>query len=412
MSKFSVIHDLGPLSDAQRQQYLRDASEHFGLNPDLNALDLIWMDNGGFRRLIAYARRGTTDILREIHQINVLSINMSTGPAFVCFTAIGKNPDGRQEIAVGAAGTEGLKGDRLAAAVATAQTRALRRLTLQFVGGGLLDESEIGDNTTTDINKLNVSLSSIATAPVQPVVEANANAGKDVTPAPIQVIDAVPTQVNSALMPNPVPFSAGSIVPVDEAGNPTLPVEEPKRKRRKKTVEDIVEEAGIQTEVQSPIIPLLGAVSPSADIPESRRTPTPHPGYRVTHVDEAVGVESTQAEVRPEIVQHAQDSRERNKELLQMLATDFPTDEQDKAFRARLSVFTNGVLKEGGMTDGIIWRVRKYTTHLCPDALIEGGKMKLTTAEWTKLLDSLENINKTGGPKTLVLTINEVAEKA
>jgi len=386
MSKFAVIHDLGPLDDSQRRQYLRDASEFFGLDPDLNALDLIWMDNGGMRRLVAYARRGTTDILRDIHQINVLSVTMQTGPGFVSFTAVGKNAKGRQEIAVGAAGTEGLKGDKLGAAVATAQTRATRRLTLQYVGGGLLDESEVSDASTTDINKLNVSLSSIATAPVQPVVAANTEAGKDVTPAPTQVIDAVPTQVidavptqaNSvALMPNPVPFSGGNV------GSLLEPVEEPKRKRRKKTVESIVGEAGVETEVQSPIVPLAAAVSPNADIPESQRAAT-----FVAVADKVID------------------------EAIKEVIAEYPTDEQDKQFRQRLGVFTNGVLKEGGMTDGIIWRVRKYTLHLCPDAVIEGGKMKLTVTEWTKLLDSLESINKTGGPKTLVQTINEVAEKA
>lgn len=389
MSNFSVIHDLGPLSEVQRQDYLRQASEYFGLDPNLNALDLIWMNNtDGIRRLIAYARRGTTDILREIHQINVLSVTMQTAPGFVSFTAIGKNVKGRQEIAVGAAGTDGLKGDRLAAAVSTAQTRATRRLTLQFVGGGLLDESEVGDSSTTDINRLNVSLSSIATAPVQPVVEANTEAGKDVTPINTEITNVMP------LLTVPAPFSGGSIVSEQ-------PVEEPKRKRRKKTVEDIVEEDSIETEVQSPIVPLAEAVTP------------------------VISLEITQA--GNEIIQNLKESiqplRDAASESFNLLEpsiistyaevlAQYPTDQQEKEFRQRLGVFTNGVLKEGGMTDGIIWRVRKYTLHLCPGALIDGGKMKLTVAEWTKLLESLEHINKTAGPKSLVSIINEIAEKA
>ena len=42
---FSLIHNLERLSEEQRAQYLRDFSEHLGLPPDLNALDLIWMDD-------------------------------------------------------------------------------------------------------------------------------------------------------------------------------------------------------------------------------------------------------------------------------------------------------------------------------------------------------------------------------
>ena len=419
MSKFAVIHDLGPLDDSQRRQYLRDASEFFGLDPDLNALDLIWMDNGGMRRLVAYARRGTTDILRDIHQINVLSVTMQTGPGFVSFTAVGKNAKGRQEIAVGAAGTEGLKGDKLGAAVATAQTRATRRLTLQYVGGGLLDESEVSDASTTDINKLNVSLSSIATAPVQPVVAANTEAGKDVTPAPTQVIDAVPAQVNSvALMPNPVPFSGGnvgSLLSPTESVEPVEPAEPVKRKRRKKIdvpfseefgtphVPEIVEAAGIQTEVQSPVVPLAAAVSPNAGIPESPRT--------LDHIiEELVEEGKNQPTVRSEVMEAAQASREQNRELHKKL--DTPTPEQDKAFRARLRVFTEGVLKEGGMTDGVMWRIKKFALNLYPHALGEGGKMNLTVAEWEAMLGSFEKISKESGPKGLVLVINEVAEKA
>lgn len=389
---FSVIHDLGPLSEVQRQDYLRQASEYFGLDPNLNALDLIWMNNtDGIRRLIAYARRGTTDILREIHGISVLSVTMQIAPGFVSFTAVGKNAKNRQEIAVGAAGTDGLKGDKLAAAVSTAQTRATRRLTLQFVGGGLLDESEVGDNSTTDINRLNASLSSIATAPVQPVVEANTEAGKDVTSISTEITNVMP------LLTAPAPFSGGSIVSEQ-------PVEEPKRKRRKKTIEDVIpEELGIEPTHHEPYI----------DTPVISSEITQAGNEIIQNLKESIQPfrDTASQEVRPEIMQHTQDSIERNRELLQKLV-DYPTDQQEKEFRQRLGVFTNGILKEGGMTDGIIWRVRKYTLHLCPGALIDGGKMKLTVAEWTKLLFALEGINASDGPKGLVQTINDIAEKA
>src|SRR3977135_1633102 len=124
MTKFAVVHDLGTLSELQRGQYLRDASIFLGLDPDFNGLDTIWMNTDeGMRRLTAYARRGTTELLRRIHGISVLSLEQHDGPGYVSFKATGKNETGRQEIAIGAHAIEGLKGDRLAAAVATAQTR-------------------------------------------------------------------------------------------------------------------------------------------------------------------------------------------------------------------------------------------------------------------------------------------------
>lgn len=177
MTKFAVVHNLDQLSVVERQQYLRNASIFLGLDPDLNGLDLIWLNNDdGMRRLTAYARRGTTDLLRDIHGITVLSLEQHDGPGYVSFKAMGMNKAGRQEIAVGASFLDGLKGDRLAAAVATAQTRALRRLTLQFVGLAVLDESEVNAPVNIPTNSEHASQ-----AMPMPSVQPNAAPGKDVT---------------------------------------------------------------------------------------------------------------------------------------------------------------------------------------------------------------------------------------
>lgn len=192
--KFTILHNLESLSEDQRKQYLRDASVFLGLDPDLNGLDTIWMNNDdGLRKLTVYARRGTTDILRGIHGISVLSLEQHDGPGYVSFKAAGSNPKGRQEVAVGAAAIEGLKGEKLAAAVATAQTRALRRLTLQFVGGGVLDESEV-TAVTTNIASQSTPLSQLALAP-NPSVAPSSAPGKDITPkvecAPLRTVEFV-----------------------------------------------------------------------------------------------------------------------------------------------------------------------------------------------------------------------------
>ena len=60
-SKFVVKRDLDRLSVEERVQYLRDVSTFIGIDPDLNGLDMIWMDNEASfgRSLSVYARRGT-----------------------------------------------------------------------------------------------------------------------------------------------------------------------------------------------------------------------------------------------------------------------------------------------------------------------------------------------------------------
>lgn len=145
--KFRVIHNLDGLSEADVQAYAREAAIYFDLDPDTNPFDICWMndDGTGMRRRQLYARRGTTDILRDKRGISVTEMAQHDGPGYVSFTAKGVNKQGRQEIAVGAHSTAGLAGERLAAAVSTAETRAGRRLTLKFVGMGILDHTEVTD---------------------------------------------------------------------------------------------------------------------------------------------------------------------------------------------------------------------------------------------------------------------------
>ena len=257
MSKFAIVHNLDQLSEVQRQQYLRDASVHLGLDPDLNGLDLIWMNtDDGIRRLTAYARRGTTDVLRAVHGITVLSLDQHDGPGYVSFKATGKNKNDRQEIAVGASFTEGLKGDRLAAAVATAQTRALRRLTLQFVGLAVLDESEVNAPVTATPSPV---LSQLALAP-SPSVAPSGEPGKDITP---------------------VPFSAGDITPVGSISSETQEQFEARQAKLRADAIAILNAASLIPGSPEAKAALEGvslqtsAVSPSADITESQRTETP-----------------------------------------------------------------------------------------------------------------------------------------
>lgn len=217
---FSLIHNLERLSEEQRAQYLRDFSEHLGLPPDLNALDLIWMDDdnkSGLRKLVVYCRKGTADLLRDIHQVQVKSLEQLTIPGCVAFKATGVNKTDRQEIAVGAHDSEGLRGARLASAVMTAQTRACRRLTIQFAGGGMLDESEVNAQTT-NINRTDASLAQLAgssTVLPPPQVLPSVTPGKDIT----QSQPAIPESVSNIPQVAQIALSAQISAPIGEAAS-------------------------------------------------------------------------------------------------------------------------------------------------------------------------------------------------
>ena len=108
-------------------------------------LDFIWMNDPDrdLKNRVLYAKRGAAEVLRQNLGISMISMEHYESNGWLMFMAIGKDAKGRQEIAHGAAYVDGLKADKKAHTVMTASTRALRRLTLQFVAGGILDETEV-----------------------------------------------------------------------------------------------------------------------------------------------------------------------------------------------------------------------------------------------------------------------------
>jgi hypothetical protein len=185
MSKFVPMYDLDSLSEDQRQQYYLSACEYLGLPPELNVLSFKLMDIGdGARRLILYAKKGATDIIRKNLGISVIGLKKEPGTNEVTWVATGQNKEGRTEMSSGTKSVEGLRGKSLEDAIAWAQTKALRRMTLQFAGGGILDESEIESNSvTTNINQA----PNLAQAAAQPIVQPNPAPAKlfeNTTPPP------------------------------------------------------------------------------------------------------------------------------------------------------------------------------------------------------------------------------------
>lgn len=199
---FAIVHNLDGLDKVSVKKYLDEMSAYIGLDPTLNGLDTIYMnDPQGGRALVPYARRGTCEILRNIYEVEIYSLTYATVSGSIVFTAIGrsKKRGDRQEIAIGSKYVEGLREKVLDNAIMTASTRALQRLTMQFTELGILAESEVVDLVGQTPNLAgSAQLASNPLPPAflpPPVVPANNAPGKlvETTPeskaAPAPVVD-------------------------------------------------------------------------------------------------------------------------------------------------------------------------------------------------------------------------------
>lgn len=180
-NEFIPAYDLESLNEQQRQDYIKAVCRHMGVPDDLNLVALTRIDDGeGPARLVAYAKRGATENVRNNLQINITSLTSEMRGGSIVFTATAISQKTlRQEMSTGAKYVEGLTGTPLDDALMTAQTRALRRVTLQFVGAGVLDESEVHQGRTVKVSA-NASTAVSLAAP-QPSVAVSTAPGKDIT---------------------------------------------------------------------------------------------------------------------------------------------------------------------------------------------------------------------------------------
>ena len=186
--KTSAFFNLDELTEPERQDYVRAICKHMDVPYELNLVGLSYLDEDeGPRRLVPYAKRGATEIVRNNRGISVTTLTHEMVGGSIVYTATGKDKDGRQEISSGSKYIHGLLGKELDDAIMTAQTRACRRMTLQFVGAGVLDESEVNP-------ALRVKITQTAEAPVQPTVAPANEPGKDITVQPSPVAEETPEQ--------------------------------------------------------------------------------------------------------------------------------------------------------------------------------------------------------------------------
>lgn len=133
--------DLSKLSQKQRVDYYNGYCQRLGLDAFTKPFDLLKL-NG---REILYCTRAGAQQLNKLHNVShaITSRELNTEAGVYMVTSRACLPDGRCTESIGAVNIQGLKGEAYANAVMKAETKAKRRATLDLLGLGVLDETEV-----------------------------------------------------------------------------------------------------------------------------------------------------------------------------------------------------------------------------------------------------------------------------
>lgn len=133
--------DLSKLSAKQRVDYYNGYCQRLGLDAFTKPFDLLKL-NG---KEILYCTRSGAQQLNKLHNVShaITSRETNAEAGVYMVTSRACLPDGRCTESIGAVNIQGLKGDNYANAVMKAETKAKRRATLDLLGLGVLDETEV-----------------------------------------------------------------------------------------------------------------------------------------------------------------------------------------------------------------------------------------------------------------------------
>ena len=441
--KFVPITGLDNLSEAEKHEYYVNCCEHYGIPPELNLLQFMWLDSNdgtGEKHLVLYAKRGATDLMRGVHGISVDEIRETLGDGFVMFTAKGHDKTGRTDVAVGSANIKGLGGKSLDNSIMTAQTRATRRLTLQFVGGGLLDESEVQALVGGTVKTSDVPVGPVA---VSPTVAPSTDFGRDITEAArivkeigesvtVVVGSAIPDSVQTAVDAIAERARSGEIwkdtpievlatepkkrrgrrrtVSLEPEGSPVVERRELPRTEPLKSIEDVTHQVirdVAPTEAQLAAREALASIVPPFVINVDDDT--------IKQLEEALAkakAKKAAEAVKPPPVPASAPAQEPAQSVpppQPLPIVGLPTEAQAKEFKTRLFAYTNDVLRKGNMKGsegigGIEYKVRAFVRLFFPQT---PEAKNLTVDQWNTLLGYLDEKYQELGAEGLVRLIND-----
>lgn len=391
--------NLNVATNEQLDEYREKTASVLKIDPFM--LDYIWMVDSetGLKNRVLYAKRGAAEVLRQNLGINILSMEPRESSGWLMFTAVGKDAKGRQEIAHGAAYVESQKADKKAHAVMTASTRALRRLTLQFVAGGILDETEVQAQsallTTPAVSEATLAGSPTVLPPPQaaPSVEP----GRDVTKVETlsEKIERIGTELGYAMVDqkaNITQVYAEGAEALENMKTPT--VEEPKKRTyRRRNQVDIASPGQVSVPPATAKEPEQGASgNGTLSAPALAETPP------VKKEKTFTGIDPLPQKVLTGVVVPLQvDS------VAPILADSAPviSKEKQEEYRVRLSKYYNDILPKGGMQSslnvgGPTMKTRKFAHTY---AGVSSTK-EMTEEHWEDLFEFLDS--NANNPKFLV----------
>lgn len=421
---FKIIHDLSKLEAPALKQYLREVSVFVKLDPDMELLDTIWMqnENGQGQSLVVYARRGTAEILRQIHAVNTDSLTHEEVAGSIVFTAKGHDGSGRTECATGAKYIELLAGKARDNAIMTASTRALRRLTMQFTGLGILDESEVH---AVEPNAANAAAAvTLAPAIVAPSVSPNAAPGKVVLQTKINHVENEITQT-TAIQPT---GGAAPVVPTFGTHREQF-ISEAQKQANETSAKRAAQKADIPADITPSIVTPKPVESTTSEVPVADISADKISAPKTARKPRKARNSVTLGDVEPETV-----SAQANSVVLtqvnsaaavdvapipapaptplpapvapavpvQTSASTFegkPTDAQMADYRKRVSVFTAELPSSENM--GSVQKMRAFITKSAGAA-----PQFMTTEQWDEMIGWLEAFHAKNGTKGLVENIN------
>lgn len=152
ISKIILGGDLSKLSEIEKVEYYKGYCERVGLDPFTKPFDILRM-NG---KEILYCNRSGCQQLNKLHQVShtITSRELIEAANVYQVTSRASLPDGRYTESIGATNIGGLKGDMYANAIMKCETKSKRRATLDLLGLGVLDETEIETLINKEIKDL------------------------------------------------------------------------------------------------------------------------------------------------------------------------------------------------------------------------------------------------------------------
>lgn len=184
--------DISLMNHKERELYYNEVCKSLNLNPLTRPFEYLEMVNRKQTKIILYAKKDATDQLRKTNSISIEITNRETIENIYLVSAKATMSDGRCDEADGVVSLERqtkewdrennrwkfgewkrLRGEDLANEYMKAQTKAIRRVTLQICGLGFTDESEIESIPNSKIleEKIEPKQEPIKKEPIQKKIE-------------------------------------------------------------------------------------------------------------------------------------------------------------------------------------------------------------------------------------------------